>query len=214
MINHTLVLADPVTVRCVSQVIGQPPQWLQVIQAVAAIATTVGVLLAVCVAVIRDPRNATRQHRHHVERMNALDHFKFGESWWTVKIDNAGNAVTTILAVDVTALDANGFEIPHGCGQAHTTMAFDQAFDRTLRTAHSESSNAPLPAVRQAMRDALAGHLVQEWPRILPPSQYAVMAYTTTDPSYEPRITVDFEDGYQWRRTDIRQPGRLGEEAR
>jgi hypothetical protein len=42
------------------------------------------------------------------------------------------------------------------------------------------------------------------------------MAYTTTDPSYELRITVDFEDeaGYQWRRTDIRQPGRLGEEAR
>jgi len=38
------------------------------------------------------------------------------------------------------------------------------------------------------------------------------MAYTTTDPSYDLRITVDYEDqdGYQWRRTDTSQPTRAG----
>jgi hypothetical protein len=36
------------------------------------------------------------------------------------------------------------------------------------------------------------------------------MAYTTTDPSYDLRITIDYEDqdGYQWRRTDTSQPTR------
>jgi len=35
-------------------------------------------------------------------------------------------------------------------------------------------------------------------------------AYTTTDPNYKLRITIDYEDeaGYQWRRTDTSQPRR------
>jgi hypothetical protein len=51
----------------------------------------------------------------------------FGDSWWTVRIDNTSNAATTILAVDVTALDANGIQVLDGCRQANNTMPIDQA---------------------------------------------------------------------------------------
>jgi hypothetical protein len=132
--------------------------------------------------------------------------------------------MNTILAVDVTALDANGFEVLGGCRQANNTFPFDQAFDRAVRAAQSESLRERpqqpgdrhhpgrdlVPVLKQAIRDTLAGHLVKRWPRVLPPNQYAVMAYTTTDPNYELRITIDYEDeaGYQWRRTDTSQPTR------
>ena len=57
---------------------------------------------------------------------------------------------------------------------------------------------------------AMVGHFVDEWPRTVPPNEHAVMAYTTTDPNYKLRITIDYEDeaGYQWRRTDTSQPRR------
>jgi hypothetical protein len=39
------------------------------------------------------------------------------------------------------------------------------------------------------------------------------MCYTTTDPSYKLRVTIDYEDevGFQWRRTDAGQPRRTNE---
>jgi len=45
----------------------------------------------------------------------------------------------------------------------------------------------------------------------VPPSEHAVMAYTTTNPNFKLRITIDYEDeaGYQWRRTDTSQPRRI-----
>jgi hypothetical protein len=118
--------------------ISQPPLWLEVIQAVAAVATTIGVLVALYVAVIREPRKATEERRHHRAQMDALHRAErervaaqarrvvpscartpiVGDTWWAVRIDNASNAVTTILEVDVTALDVNGFEVSHGCTQA------------------------------------------------------------------------------------------------
>ena len=41
------------------------------------------------------------------------------------------------------------------------------------------------------------------------------MAYTTTDPNYDLRITIDYEDqdGYQWRRTDTSQPTRTDQKG-
>ena len=42
-------------------------------------------------------------------------------------------AVTAILGVDVTALDANGFEIPGGCRQANSTMPVDHVIERSIR---------------------------------------------------------------------------------
>jgi hypothetical protein len=128
-------------------------------QGIGSAATTIGVLTALYIAVIRDPRKASQEHIHHLERLNALYSVKkerigaqarkvvpscgripmFGDSWWTVRIDNASNTMATILALGVTALDANGFEVPGGCAQVSSTMPFDQAFDRAIRAAISGS---------------------------------------------------------------------------
>jgi hypothetical protein len=224
-------------VGCASQAASQSPQWIQVAQAIGSAATTIGVLTALYIAVIRDPRKASQEHLHHLDRLNALQSVKrerigaqarkvvpssgripmFGDSWWTVRIDNASSSIAALLAVEVTALDANGFEVVAGCAQVDSTVPFDQAFDRAVRTAlsGSEEDGQLMPALRRAVRDELAGHLVKRWPPTLPPNQYAVMAYTTTDPSYELRITIDYEDqaGFQWRRTDAGQPVRTDHEA-
>ncbi|MGB9307254.1 MAG: hypothetical protein WCB92_27320 [Mycobacterium sp.] len=213
--------------------ISQTPQWLQLVQAVGAMATTVGVLTALYIAVIRDPRNASKEHRNHVERMEALQRARkeragaqarkvvpscgripmFGDSWWTVRIDNASNAMATIVGVAVTAWDTNGFEITGGYRQANDGVPFDQAFERAVSAARSESRKDLVPAFKEAVRDALAGHLVKRWPRTLAPNHYAVMAYTTADPTYELRVTLDYEDeaGYGWRRTDSCRPRRMDE---
>jgi hypothetical protein len=38
------------------------------------------------------------------------------------------------------------------------------------------------------------------------------MAYTTSEPDYTLRVTIEYEDetGYQWRRTNTSQPKRFG----
>jgi hypothetical protein len=235
MIDHALVLAGPMTAPCASQAASQSPQWLQVMQATGAVATTVGVLIALYLVVIRDPREASEEHRHQVAKMDALHHVQtervgaqarklvpycarmpiFGDSWWTVRIDNISNAVTAILGVDVTALDTNGFEIPAGCRPANSTMSVDNVIERSIGAVLSGHPDSQLvPTLRQAIRDAMTGHFVKEWPRTLPPYQHAVMAYATTDPNYKLRITVDYEDevGHRWRRTDTSLPRRVDEE--
>ena len=70
-----------------------------------------------------------------------------------------------------------------------------------------------VPAFKQAICDTMVGRFVKEWPRTLAPNQHAMMAYTTDDPNYKLRITIDYEDGagYQWRRTDTSQPRRAEE---
>jgi hypothetical protein len=77
--------------------------WLKEIQAIEVVATTIGVLTALYIAVVRDPRKASQEHRHHLERMNALHQVHeyrieaqarkvvpscgripiFGDSWWS-----------------------------------------------------------------------------------------------------------------------------------
>ena len=210
------------------------PLWLQVIQAAGGIATTIGVLIALYIALIRDPREASAEHQHHVEQMEAFRRAKterfgaqarklvpscvrtpmLGESWWAVRLDNASNKVTTILEVAVKAIDTNGFEVADGCFQV------DQAFDRSIRSALSESLETALDrhlngAIQQAIRDAVAVHFVNGWPRSLAPNHHAVMCYTTTDPSYRLRVTIDYEDevGFQWRRTDAGPPRRTDARA-
>lgn len=235
MTEDALAFAAHITVQGASDGANQMALRLQEVQAIGAVATTIGVLTALYIAVIRDPRKASQEHQHHLERMGALHRVHrerievqarkvmpscgripmFGDSWWTVRIDNASNTMASILAVNVAALDPNGFEIPGGCRQANTTVPFDQAFDRAVRVAHSESPRGDqVRVLKQTIRDALAGHLVKRWPRVLPPNQYAVMAYTTSDPNYELRMTIDYEDeaGYRWRRTDASQPTRTDQE--
>jgi len=127
--------------------------------------------------------------------------------------------VVTILGVDVAALDTNGFEVQHGCRRAAGIVPVDQVFDRSIRAALWDMSrgrfeDAAVPAFKQAVRDAMMGHFVKEWPRTVPPNEHAVMAYTRSDPKYKLRITIDYEDeaGYQWRRTDTSQPRRTDDE--
>lgn len=223
------------TALCGTQASGQPI-WLQVIQAAGGIATTVGVLIALYIALIREPKEASAEHSHHAEQMDIIRRARserigaqarklvpscartplLGELWWTVRIDNASSAVTTILSVDVTAIDARGVEVSGGCRQATSIMPLDKAFDESIRAALSESLESGLErpstdAVREAIRNALGVHFVNAWPRTLRPDQHAVMAYTTIDSNYRLRVTVDYEDeiGFRWRRTNTGQPTRL-----
>jgi hypothetical protein len=217
----------------------QSPEWLQVIQAIGGIATTIGVLIALYIAAIREPRKDAAERRHHAAQISELHNAEkerlaaqarrvvpscartpmFGDTWWTVRIENTSNAQATLLAVDVTALDINGFEVPHGCRVASNTMSVEDAFDRSVRAALSDMARGEfehqlVPAFKHAIRDALIGHIVDGWPRTLPPNQHAVMAYTTTEPSYKLRITITYEDstGYQWQRTNSSQPRRADQE--
>ena len=237
MTSHALAVAGPLTAQC-AQAVSQSPSWLQVIQASGAIATTIGVLIALYVTVIRDPREASEEHKHHVAKLETLyraatERFgaqarklvpscartpMLGDSWWAVRIDNASHKMTTILGVDVTAVDAKGVEVPAGCRQVDHIMPVDPAVDRSIRAALSESLQSapgrPLSgSIAQAIRDAVAVHFVHEWPHSVPPNQHAVMCYTTTDPTYKLSVTVEYEDeaGFQWRRTDSGQPRRTNE---
>jgi hypothetical protein len=229
------------------------PTWYVVIQAAAAIASTVGVLIALYVALIREPNKAAEERKRYQAEMKALTRAEadrvaaqarkvvpscvrtpmFGNTWWTVKIENISNALATILSVDVAALDSTGTVVANGCVQSNNTMPVDQAFDKSIRAAVSGSlqgsfqqsglggmlppgtsqqlANQVAPAIKQAMQEAMVGHFVTEWQKTLGPNQSALMAYTTTDPDYKLRITISYEDeaGYRWRRTDSSQPTTL-----
>lgn len=128
---------------------------------------------------------------------------------------------TTILAVEVAALDANGVEVPDGSRQANNTIPVDQALERSVVAALSkiadgsaEHGNDLSPALKRVLRDAFVGHFATGWQRILPPNQAAVMAYTTAKPEYTLRVTIEYEDdsGYVWRRTDTSEPRRMASE--
>lgn len=68
MTNDTLVFAGRITAQGTSDVANQLPLWLQEIQAVAAIATTIRVLIALYVAVVREPRKAAEERKRHKRR--------------------------------------------------------------------------------------------------------------------------------------------------
>ena len=229
------------------------PVWFVAIQAAASVATTIGVLIALYVAVVREPRKAAEERTRHEAQMDALNRAEvdriaaqarkvvpscvrtpmFGDTWWTAKIENLSNAVATIINVDVSAVDANGNAVPHGCHQANNSMQMDQAFERSIRAALSGSLEAGLqrsgygsmiptgtasqvanqmaPTAKRAMQEAMVGHFSVEWQTTLGPNQSALMAYETVNPELKLRITIEYEDeaGYQWRRTDSGQPVRL-----
>jgi hypothetical protein len=240
MTEHALLSVAHISAQGPSDVVNQTALWLQEIQAISAVATTIGVLIALYVAIVREPRKAAEERKRHKARFDALRraHGKhvaaqarkvfpssirtpiFGDSWWTVRIDNTSNAVTTILAVEVKALDTRGFEVPDGCEQANNTLSLEQAFDRSILatlstfTGASEHRSSLPPTFKQSLRDALVGHFATAWERTLSPNQHAVMAYRTTEPDYTLRVTIDYEDqaGYQWRRTDSSQPERISTE--
>lgn len=241
MSSDTLALAGRITAEGTSDIADQLPLWLQEIQAIAAVATTIGVLIALYVAIVREPRKAAEERRRHDARFDALRRAQakrvaaqarkifpssvrtpmFGDSWWTVRIDNRSNAAATIHAVAVKAIDANGVEVPDGCAEASNTMQLDQAFERSIHAALSTFTDASEqrgglpPAFKQTLRDALIGHFATAWEPTLSPHRHAVMAYRTVKPEYTLSVTIDYEDqaGYQWRRTDSRQPERISADS-
>jgi hypothetical protein len=203
-------------------------------QAIAAVATTISVVIALYVTVVREPRRAAEDAKRSKARLDALHRVvreriaaqarkvvpscvrtpMFGDSWWTVRIDNASRAVMTLVSVDVEAIDANGIAIPDGCRQANNTMPVDQAFDRSILALSGSLKGGfqHSPAVKQALRDAVVGHFSTEWKRTLSPNQHTVMAYRTTSSDQSLRVIIVYEDeaGFQWRRTDTSQPERIG----
>lgn len=212
-----------VTAECVSPASTPSPLWLQATQATGAVAATVGVLIAVYIALIREPREASEVHRHHLAQMAELRRAKkdraqaharklvpscarapiLGDSWWTVRIDNGGLAAATIHSVGVIALDAEGIQVPEGCRQADNARS---AFSESLALQQSVAGE-----LEQALQTAVSVHFVKQWPRILAPHRHAAIAYTTDDPSYRLSVTVDYEDdeGFRWRRTDAGEPTRV-----
>ena len=165
-------------------------------QATAAVATTISVVIALYVTVIREPRRAAEDARRSQARLDALHRAvreriaaqarkvvpscvrtpMFGDSWGTVRIDNASRAMMTLLRVDVEAIDADGIPISDGCRQATNTLPVDQAFDRTILALSGSGRFQESPAVKQALRDAVVGHFATEWKRTLSPNQHTVMA--------------------------------------
>ncbi|HEX7823654.1 MAG TPA: hypothetical protein VF477_02005 [Mycobacterium sp.] len=232
MTRHTLSVADP----CGPLASSQAPHWLQLVQAIGAVATTIGVLTALYVVIVREPREASQLHQNHVAQLNELRRAKtdraaaqarkllpstvrtpiFGDLWWTVRIDNTSHSPVTILAVDVTAVDADGRDIPGGCRRTNNAMPADAVIDRSIRAVLSSHPDSEvIPTLGQAIRDGMAGHFVDEWPPKLQPYQHALMTYVVNDPDHELRVTVDYEDeaGYQWRRSDTGKPRRTDEVA-
>ena len=67
MTDHALVIVGHISAQDSSITVTQTPLWFQVTQAAAAVATTVGVLIALYVATIREPRKAAAERRRSGE---------------------------------------------------------------------------------------------------------------------------------------------------
>ncbi|MCX8564597.1 hypothetical protein OS122_27310 [Mycolicibacterium mucogenicum] len=238
MTTRALSFANSVAAQCEPQNVSSSPAWLQVTQAAGAMATTIGVLTALYIALIREPREAFEAHKYHVARMDQwrrITRERFaaqarklvpscvrtpilGDTSWAVRIDNAGSKAAAILSVEVAAVGPDGVEIPDGCWHVGHSTSDDPDVGRSIRLALEESLETAMDRpfvgpVRQAIRDAVAVHFVNQWPRTLPPNQHAVMCYAAAEPGHKLRVTVDYEDeaGFQWRRTDSGQPQRTDE---
>ena len=78
MTNDALEFVGRITAQTTPTPIYQPPQWFQAVQASAAIATTLGVLIALYVAALREPRKAAAERKHHNAQLNALRRAQMG----------------------------------------------------------------------------------------------------------------------------------------
>jgi hypothetical protein len=63
-VGHINALGPPIAAN-------QTPVWLQEVQALAGIATTMGVLIALYIAAIREPRKDAAERRHHAAQIAA-----------------------------------------------------------------------------------------------------------------------------------------------
>ena len=72
MTNGALVFVGHIAAQGTSDSVNQLPLWLQETQAIAAVATIIGVLIALYVAVVREPRKAGEERRRHKAQIDAL----------------------------------------------------------------------------------------------------------------------------------------------
>jgi hypothetical protein len=72
MTDHALMLVGRIAAQGPSPTVSQPPHWLSVAQATGAVATTIGVLIALYIAAIREPRKDAADRRHHAAQIDAL----------------------------------------------------------------------------------------------------------------------------------------------
>jgi hypothetical protein len=229
------------------------PDWLQISAATAATLGALGVLAALATfwwqwRKAGDDRAQRDEHfaedrRRYDAQMAALQRAEddriiaqarkivpavfpadlFGENMWTVKVSNTSTGVVTNLDVSVTAIDANGNEIPNGCRQANDQVKIGDGFRRLISDALSGSVTGALAAspaslfggragglnadqlrsvidgrlgagVSERFRDAMLGQLAREWMPTLTPGQFAVMAFKTVDRNARLRVVLEFED--------------------
>ena len=72
MNNHALEFVGHINALGPQIAANQTPMWLQEVQALAGIATTMGVLIALYIAAIREPRKDAAERRHHAAQIDAL----------------------------------------------------------------------------------------------------------------------------------------------
>jgi hypothetical protein len=102
-ITDALVFLTRITTQGTSHLVNQTSLWVHVIPATVAVATTVGVLITLAVAVVGElNKRVVGQAR----------------SCWRAGIENATSAIMSILARDVKAIVANGSGEPDGGRQA------------------------------------------------------------------------------------------------
>jgi len=102
-ITDALVFLTRISAQGTSHVVHQTSLWVQVIPATAVVATTVGVLITLSVAVVGElNKRVAAQAR----------------CCWRAGIENATSAIRTIVARDVKAIPAKASEEPDGCRQA------------------------------------------------------------------------------------------------
>jgi anti-sigma factor RsiW len=155
-ITDVVVFLTRITAQGTSHVVNPTPFWVQVIPAATAVTTTIGMLIALYVAVVRELKSAAEEYRHHKTQTDALHQAELqrvtaqARFRWIVRSDNTSNAVTTILA-DVKAQAANGIEVTC-CRQANNTMPVDQ-WQRT-------GTGQPKRTDKQPLMVASADHVV------------------------------------------------------
>ena len=122
-----------------ASVMSQVPAWLQI---ATSIAMTVGVLVALGVVVIWEPRKAREDRRRYDAQMAALQRAEddriaaqarkvvpsvnradiFGQNVWIARVNNTSNGVITDLVVAVTAVDGDGKDVAGGFRQANNEL--------------------------------------------------------------------------------------------
>ncbi|TWS20212.1 hypothetical protein FK529_08845 [Tsukamurella asaccharolytica] len=168
-------MGDPTTVP-VPQQAPQVPVELLITQSVA---TTIGVLIALAVAVLtyvkmrqdrkRDDERAREDRDRYETQLATLQRAErdrieaqarrivptvfpaemFGPNVWTVRVVNSSSAPITELGVQVVAFDADGKEVENGLTKS-SAVGLDQAIERMVRPIIRSAMNAGMGSIQMS----------------------------------------------------------------